>query len=115
VRGLAHILRAQNFCQSNKLPGEDSLAKCSQHFSPPTLSRSEIKASHAQRNQLKKPLLKVVILVGRDKTTTVEPMLKALYEVVVTYPETQSSLDRTKLLLRNAVKPDSIRELEFLV
>ncbi|MCA9345865.1 hypothetical protein KC960_00030 [Candidatus Saccharibacteria bacterium] len=34
--GLAHILRARNFIQSNKFDEEGFLEKCNRHFSPAT-------------------------------------------------------------------------------
>jgi len=52
---------------------------------------------------------------GRNLTTATEPVLEPLYQLLVSYPDLSFRLDRIKRLLCNAVKPDSVISMKYLV
>jgi hypothetical protein len=52
---------------------------------------------------------------GRQKVTAIEPdVLDKLYEVLTGYDTLKYKVNRTKLVLQNLVKPDSVSSLIFL-
>jgi len=52
---------------------------------------------------------------GRDKQSTVEPILLSLYELLKGYPRLKTRLENTKSSVLTAVKPESITGVRFLV
>ena len=64
--------------------------------------------------EIKKDHQKVSFKCGRDKATSAEPIIEALHQLLLSYPRLKRRLDKTKLLLRDAVKPESMTSIEFL-
>ncbi|MDQ5958298.1 MAG: hypothetical protein QG562_116 [Patescibacteria group bacterium] len=52
---------------------------------------------------------------GRHKSTVVEPILEALYELLLNYPRLKNRINKTQILLNNLVKPESVKTLQFLL
>lgn len=85
-----------------------------------TLTYKFAKANLGRRLSLsaqtrKKPSRKDGFFLGRQKVTAIEPdILDKLYLVLTGYDTLKYKVDRTKLILKNLVKPDSLAMLHIL-